>query len=343
MKVAIAVSFFVLAIALSHSYEEANAELVANQPYLMEGTGFAVTEESIKNSQIDLLMATERQVGSRTPILVEDGFVTLNEMDFVATDLTGNVLRDGRFLRIVGTVEDPIGNELSISLFGRLIQHSDEGSVYGFTGRLTQGTETNKIIYTTKISALRATDSNAQPTITPSLGQIPENEVIVHIMLHSANPEEQVYIDQGNVRIRNYYSEDRITIEPGTTITWINDDVASHSISSGTGLGSHNRASQGAVKICDESQLQTFEPDSGFSFKSPVDPVTRVGTGCTFTMDGRIKSGEILPGESWSVTIEEPGFYRLADVDYIWMNIVVYAFPDVGSLVLPSTEAHPLN
>jgi len=346
MKLAIAVSFFVLAIALSHSYEEANAELVANQPYLMEGTGFAVTEESIKNSQIDLLIATERQIGSRTPILVEDGFVTLNEMDFVATDLTGTVLRDGRFLRIVGTVEDPIGNELSISIFGRLIQHSDEGSVYGFTGRLTQGTETSKIIYTTKISGLTSTIPGTT-TPTPAPTGV-EEEIIIHIRKGAADISQFSYIDVGQPDVRGPYTQDRITIEPGTTITWINDDVASHSISSGTGLGSHNRASQGAVKICDESQLQTFESDpghgsSGFSFKSPIDPVTRVGTGCTFTMDGRIKSGEILPGESWSVTIEEPGFYRLADVDYIWMTSVVYAFPDVGSKTLPSTEAHPLN
>jgi len=342
MKAVLAIPILLI-LAVGISLQEVKAELVPEEAYLLEGFGYAVTEDVIKNSQIDFLINLDRQVGSTTKLVVEDGFITLGDMEFDVADISGSVLRNGHFIRLVGTADDSLGNEVSLSAFGRLIEDSEEGSVYSFTGRLSEGIFSNKIIYTTKISALRATISDAQPTITSSLGQIPENEVIVHIMLHSANPGEQVYIDQGNLRLRNYYSEDRITIEPGTTITWINDDVASHSISSGTGLGTHNRASQGAVKICDESQLQTFEIDSGFSFKSPVDPVTRKGTGCTFTMDGRIKSGEILPGESWSVTIEEPGFYRLADVDYIWMTSVVYAFPDVGSLVLPSTEAEPLN
>ena len=337
-----------LILALGISLQEVQAQLVGEEGYLLEGFGFVVTEDEILNSQINFLIDLDKQTGSTTKLVVEDGFVTLGELEFNVSDISGSVLRDGHFIRLRGTADDSIGNEVSLSAFGRLIQDSKEGSVYSFTGRLSEGIFSNKIIYTTKISELKATITDVQPTITPSLDQTTENEVIVHILKHSANPQELDYIEQGNLQRRNYYSLDRITIEPGTTITWINDDVVSHSISSGTGLGSNTRASQGAVKICDESKLQTFETipghgSSGFSFKSVVDPVTRKGLSCTFTLDGRIKSGEILPGESWSVTIEEPGFYRLADVDYIWMTIVVYAFPDVGSTILPSTEAHPLN
>jgi len=347
MKAVLAIPILLI-LTLGISLQEVEADLVPEEAYLLEGFGFAVTEDVIKNSQIDFLIDLDRKIGSTTKLVVEDGFVTLGNMEFNVADITGSVLRDGHFIRLAGTADDSLGNQVTLSAFGRLIEDSQEGSVYSFTGRLSEGIFSNKIIYTTKISSLRATISDAQPTITSSLGQIPENGVIVHILKNSANPEELDYIERSKFRQFPYYSEDRITIEPGTTITWINDDVASHSISSGTGLGSSTRASQGAVKICDESQLQTFESDpghgsSGFSFKSPVDPVTRVGTGCTFTMDGRIKSGEILPGESWSVTIEEPGFYRLADVDYIWMNIIVYAFPDVGSQILPRTDANPLN
>ena len=43
---------------------------------------------------------------------------------------------------------------------------------------------------------------------------------------------------------------------------------------------------------------------------------------------------EILPGESWSVTIKDAGFYRLADIDYIWMTSTIYAFPDADSLII---------
>lgn len=339
MKLAFAIPFVVLAIvALSSSAEDVNGEFEANQAYLIEGSGYAVTKELINTSQIDLLMATERQVGSRIPVIIEDGFITLNEMDFVVSDLTGSILRDGRFIRLVGTAEDSSGNEVSLSIFGRLIQHSDEGSVYSFTGRLNEGDESNKIIYTTKISGLTSGILSTTPTsetVTTS-EQVKEKEIIIHIRKGSSDPSQFSYIDidVGQPKVRGFYSQDRIIIEPGTTITWINDDMVSHSISSGTGLGSSTRASQGIVKICDESQLETFKFDSGISFK---------GDDCTFTLDGRVKSGEILPGKSWSITIEEQGFYRLADVDYIWMTSTIYAFPEIDQDIIRRGPALSLN
>ncbi len=92
-----------------------------------------------------------------------------------------------------------------------------------------------------------------------------------------------------------YFSQDRFSVEPSTTITIVNDDVVSHSILSG--------------KENSDRYVQ-------------------------YTADGRISTGEILPGESTTITFDELGFYRLYDPDYEWMGIVAYVFPDSDSLTI---------
>ena len=90
-----------------------------------------------------------------------------------------------------------------------------------------------------------------------------------------------------------FFSQDRISIEPGASITIVNDDLTSHSILSG--------------KENSDRYIQ-------------------------YTADGRISTGEILPGESATITFDDAGFYRLYDPDYQWMGIVAYVFPASDSL-----------
>jgi len=309
MKSSLIIPFFVLAlIFIITSFSESNAELVANEAYLVEGSGFAVTEKSIKISEIDLLISVGEKVGSSSKLAVEDGFVTINDLDFEATDIAGNLLRDGRFIRLVGTAENSIGNEVSISFFGRLVENSVEGSIYTFTGRLTQGSESNKIIYTTKISTLTGTlPTSPSTTSTTDSKQNQENEIIIHILKYSGNPDQFNYIQKENIPNLRYYSVDRISTIPGTTLTFINDDTVSHSISSG-------------------------KRDSGSG-----------GRGGVNTADGKIASGDILPGKIWSVTINEIGFISLFDVNYPWMTMDVVVFPDIESTVLKSSSTKPTN
>jgi len=92
-----------------------------------------------------------------------------------------------------------------------------------------------------------------------------------------------------------FFSNDRISVQPGATITIVNDDVVSHSILSG--------------KENSDRYIQ-------------------------YTADGRISTGEILPGESVNITFDDMGFYRLYDPDYEWMGIIAYVFPDSDNLVL---------
>jgi len=307
MKSSLIIPFFVLAlIFIITSFSESNAELVANEAYLVEGSGFAVTEKSIKISEIDLLMSVGEKVGSSSKLAVEDGFVTINDLDFETTGITGNLLRDGRFIRLIGTAENSIGNEVSISFFGRLVENSVEGSIYTFTGKLTQGTESNKIIYTTKISTLTGTTpTSSSTTSTTNSKQNQENEIIIHILKGSANPNEFNYIQKEGIQSQKFYSLDRASIVPGNTLTFVNDDTVSHSVSTGK-----------------------------------RDTESRAGVN---TADGRITSGDIQPGKKWSVTINEIGFYSLFDVDYPWMTMDVVVFPDIESGILKNSSAKPLN
>ena len=55
---------------------------------------------------------------------------------------------------------------------------------------------------------------------------------------------------------------------------------------------------------------------------------------CNFVLDNRIITDVILPGDSVSITFEDPGFYRLIDPDYGWMSITAYVFPNSDSLIL---------
>jgi len=331
MKITFVIPFFIMGVlTIGLSFNEAAAEIGPNNAFILEGSGFAVTVDSIKTTEIDLAMSTGDKVGSRTNILIEDGFVTLNEDDFIVTDLTGTALRDDRFIRISGTIEDSFGDEATFRVFGKLIQNSDEGSIYGFTGRLTYEGEEHKIIYTTKLSELTSTSLVQKTSIEET-----SSGILIHILPGSSNQGIALnYIEIGEINRQiqaitgdssigaRYFFPDRISIEPGTTVTFVNNDDTSHRIVSGTGLGQHSSVISGQVLICETPQEDLPE---GSSYR---------GSGCDFTFDGRIDSGSIEPGGSWTGTLDEVGFYRIIDPGYPWMNVVIYSFPDTGSEVI---------
>jgi plastocyanin len=305
MKYYTIITFFALGFLLfiGMSFSETSAKLAPNQAHLVEGSGFAVTDQSIKISQIDLLMSTASQMGSSIRTVVEDGFVTMDDIDFAVEDITGSILRDSRFIRLVGTAESSIGSQVTVSLFGKLVQSTDEGSIYSFSGKLTQGAESNKIIYTTKISTLGETISTGSSTKSQ---QNQKNIIEVRIAKGAANPTDYSYIGQDYIQQKEFLNPDRISTIPGATITFINKDIVSHSISS----GHRDTTSKG---------------------------------GSPNILDGRLTTGDIPPGESRSITINEIGFYSLFDVNYPWMTMDVVVFPDVESNILGRTKTNSLN
>jgi len=321
-------------VTLGLTFSDANAELNTNNAFILEGSGFAVTEESIKTSEIDFAISTGTQQGSTIRMLIEDGFVTLNDDEFLVTDLAASGLREGRYIRVSGIGEDSFGEEISIRLFGRLVENSAEGSIYGFTGSLTQDGKKHKVIYTTSLTGL----TTILPTIQSEVEE--EAELVVHILRGSSlQGLASSYIEAGEIlqeKIKatgssglraNYFSPDRVSIEPGTSVTFFNGDDVAHRIVSGTGLGSNSRV-QGTMEICETPAEKLPE---GFSHKS---------TSCAFTFDGRINSGTIEPGESWTGSFDDAGFYRIIDPDYPWMSIVVYSFPESGSEVIRRVGAN---
>ena len=272
---------------------ESFAEISQNQAFLLEGSGFAVTEDFIKISEIDLGLSSQQQQGSTINFLTEDGFVTLDDKEFTISNLNGKFLRGGQYIRINGNIESSSGFDTSISFFGRLVEESKDASVYGFTGRIITPDNTFKVIYTTKLSTLTkitsvSTDSKKSDVLT------------LHILKGSSTQGVGSYIQSASDSLRlRYFSQDRISVQPGTTIIVVNDDIVSHSIASGT-----------------ENYNDRYN---------------------RYTPDGRISTGEILPGKSISVTLSDVGFYRLYDPDYEWMGIVAYVFPNSDSLVIKNT------
>jgi plastocyanin len=293
-----------LVISSGFFINDAFAEVSENSAYLLEGSGFAVTEEFIRLSEIDIGLSSHQQSGSSIDFRIEDGFITLDNEDFVISELDGKFLREGRYIRINGNIESIGGFDTTISFFGRLVEESKDAAIYGFTGRITTSDDTYKIIYTAKLSQLTKILKDTSET------SLEEEILTIHILPGSSTQGvASSYIESGETRdprlgsgpLRlSYFSQDRITIEPGTTITFVNDDDVSHSILSGK-----------------ENYNDRHNP---------------------FTPDGRISTAEILPGESINITFDEMGFYRLYDPAYPWMKIVTYSFPDVDNLILGTTK-----
>jgi plastocyanin len=277
-----------LVVSSGYFVNESFAEVSENQAFLLEGSGFAVTEEIIKISEIDIGLSSQKQSGSSINFLVNDGFIILNDKEFVISNLEGKFLREGKYIRINGEIESSSGFDTSISFFGRLVEESKDASIYGFTGRITTPDDTYKVIYTTKLSSLSKIDITATESKT-------SDNSIIHILLYSSVQKTADDITPGissAIHLR-FFSQDRISVEPGASIIIVNDDLTSHSILS----GKENR----------DRLIQ-------------------------YTADGRISTGEILPGESTTITFDDAGTYRLYDPDYQWMGIVAYVFPASDSL-----------
>jgi plastocyanin len=291
-----------LVISSGFFINDAFAEVSENSAYLLEGSGFAVTEELIRLSEIDIGLSSHQQSGSSIDFRIEDGFITLDNEDFVISELDGKFLREGRYIRINGNIESIGGFDTTISFFGRLVEESKDAAIYGFTGRITTSDDTYKIIYTAKLSQLTKILDDTTET------SLKEEILTIHILRGSSTQGvASSYIDSGETKPEGYnplrlgyFSQDRITIEPGTTVVFMNDDDVSHSILSGK-----------------ENYNDRHNP---------------------FTPDGRISTAEILPGESINITFDEMGFYRLYDPAYPWMEIVTYSFPDVDNLILGTTK-----
>lgn len=278
MKFLILLLISITGILLISSLQQADAKLLPDGVYLLQGNGFVITKDSIEDSELDLQFSTNKLVNSKMKLNLEDGIVSISDDDYITSNgWSGTTLRDGRFLRLSGNIENSNGDEISTNLFGRLVEDSNDGSVYSFTGKLTTNNESMKTVYIVKIIGSSVENiEEEKPT--------QEKTVQINILTGSSNT--------GNVK---YYSLDTVTITPGTIIIWKNEDSVSHTILSGV---------------------------ASFSAGKP------------FTPDGKINSGDIAPGQTFKVTINELGITRFFDSKYSWMDGIIISLPETKSTSL---------
>jgi len=97
-----------------------------------------------------------------------------------------------------------------------------------------------------------------------------------------------------------YYTPETIQIVPGTPIIWVNNDSIEHTILSGT-----------------STQQYATNP---------------------FKPDGKIASGKIAPGQTFTVIVNDTGIVRFYDPQYTWMNGLIISMPPTQSYTIGASS-----
>jgi plastocyanin len=240
----------------------AYSDFVSSDAYLVQATGFVAGTQNIFNSKFDIQLTAGTQSGSSILSTLDNGLVTINGDNYLNSgNWTTILLRDGKFLLLQGSAQDTSGNTIQINLFGRQIQSNQDGVVYSITGKII-GSETYRVIYSAKVIPAGtytppATSPTSQTTPTQQQNQTQSNVVRISIVSGASNSNNQLF-----------FSPSTVTVAPGTTIIWTNNDNVPHTIMSGVASIIGGNAS------------------------AP-----------TFTSDGMIDSGIIAPGKSFQYTI----------------------------------------
>lgn len=303
------------------SPQDARAAAAApNGTYYIEGVGYATSDaEPAAPSQFGLAVsAGPAGPGGRTDIAISGGVVSLGGADYAADGLGGSLLRGGDLIRISGTASGRSGESVELSVLGKLIQDGLGGSAYLFTGRITEGGAPYRAMYSSLVSPVggdAGAAAGGASTPAPGTQRQGEEGVVLRILPGSSDRGLGSYSDRTGRAMSSpsagYFDPTRLEIDPGTAVTVVNDDTVPHRIVSGTVSGSTSR---GALVICPEPAGE-LAPGSSYT-----------QSGCTFTMDGRIDTGEIAPGSSATAVFSERALYRLTDPQYAWMSIDILAF-----------------
>lgn len=132
------------------SFHTAFADFELSKPYVLGGGGYAITDISVENSRIELSFFTGDQIGSKINMEINDGSIMFEEKDFLFKQFDGDILREGRFLRLVGLAEDTQGDQISLRFFGKLLAKSTDELVYELRGTLERSGEKYSLHYITK-------------------------------------------------------------------------------------------------------------------------------------------------------------------------------------------------
>lgn len=280
-----------LGVVFALTIHDAEAQVAGNKAFTLSGNGFAVSSTMISDTTAEITFATS-QTKTKADFTLQDGVIMVDHTDLNISDFSGYAFSNGKIFKFNGKATDPQGKEYTISAIGRLIDKTATESIYTLSGTLTDSAKkTTKLVYTGKVSEF----------IVKPVDKTPKSDVTIKILRGAASPETATYKTQTMGFKFNFVSEDRITIAPGGTVTFVNEDDVAHSLKSGTAnYNSHKK---------------------------------------TFTPDGKITSGDIEPGKSWSVTFEEQGFFRIYSEKSQHIDITIFVF---DTSKLPKTKV-PYN
>ncbi|MDE1763081.1 MAG: hypothetical protein KGH88_02415 [Thaumarchaeota archaeon] len=250
-----AIAGLLIIFCLPHN---AYSDFTSNNKYLIQATGFVAGTQDILDSTFDIQLTTGTQSGSSILSTLDNGLVTINGDNYLNTgNWNTTLLRNGKYLLLQGNAQDSHGNTIQLNLFGRQIDSSQNGLVYSITGKATSS-EAFRVIYSAKATIVGSqTSSSTTQTSTTQQNTTTSNVVRISILAGASNINNQIY-----------YSPSAVSITPGTTIIWTNNDSVPHQVMSGT--------------------------------------ATVIGGNTTtpkFSADGIINSGIIAPGKSFQYTI----------------------------------------
>lgn len=271
----IAILALVLGAVFVFSTGTAHAQLATNKSFMLSADGFAVSSTNISDSSADITFSV---VQAKSNLELQSGVVTIDQKDWILSDFSGSVLQNGKLFKFNAKATDPQGKTATISGIAKLVDTAATDSIYTISGTIIESQKTTKLVYTSKVSefTVKPTDKNQKSTVT------------VKILKGASDPQSQTYKTQTNDHRFNFLSQDRITILPGGTITFVNEDDVPHTLVSG---------------IANYKQHNVY-----------------------FAPDGKISSGVIAPGKSWSVTYDKKGFFRLFDEKYQYIDATIFVY-----------------
>jgi len=179
----------ILSVLTVGSFHTAFADFQLSKPYVLDGGGYAFDDKTIENSFIELSFLPAEQVGSKIKMKINDGTIIFEGKDFLFKQFDADILREGRFLRLIGFAEDSQGEQISLRFFGKLLGKSTDEFVYELRGKLERSGEEFDLYYITR-SGLEVAPQLIE---AKKLAEIPEVQQI-------AEPEKEK-ISETNIQI----------------------------------------------------------------------------------------------------------------------------------------------
>lgn len=214
----------ILSVLTVGSFHTAFADFQLSKPYFLDGGGYAFDDKTIENSFIELSFLPAEQVGSKIKMKINDGTIIFEGKDFLFKQFGADILREGRFLRLVGFAEDNQGEQISLRFFGKLLGKSTDEFVYELRGKLERDGKEFDLYYVTKSGlkvAPQLIESKATglPQIQPIVEEKSETKIELDVDYYKRVYARSVF--NFNVKVNEISSEENILINnlPGVNIT----------------------------------------------------------------------------------------------------------------------------